>query len=305
MFMRWNPEQICCPRLSAYGINAAESAALRMAPPAPGRNGHRIDALLPSIVITLPRPFLAFLALVFLLPVSALALTPTVTTNPATGVTDIAAVLNGSVSPNGTSVSLYFEYGTTASYGYTATANPSSVSSSNPTTITGTPSGLQPNTTYHYRLTAWDSSGSYYYGNDVTFTTGAPATPPTLGTLSAFSISSTQATVQINSVNSGSSTATVIFDYGLTTAYGASAIFSTTISTNTTFYSPYVSLAGLSPNSTYHYRVRAINGQGTTTSGDASFSTLPPPIITTTAATAVSDLKATVNGTANGTTVQV
>ena len=42
---------------------------------------------------------------------------PTVVTGDATGVTWLVGNLNGTVNPQGTATSYYFEYGTTTSYG--------------------------------------------------------------------------------------------------------------------------------------------------------------------------------------------
>jgi len=49
-----------------------------------------------------------------------LAALPTVTTSAATNVTVNSAQLNGLVNPNGTSTSVYFQYGATTSYGGTS-----------------------------------------------------------------------------------------------------------------------------------------------------------------------------------------
>ena len=44
---------------------------------------------------------------------------PVVTTNPATNVTSSSATLNGSLDPHGLTTNVYFQYGTTTSYGHT------------------------------------------------------------------------------------------------------------------------------------------------------------------------------------------
>ena len=43
--------------------------------------------------------------------------TPVVTTNPATNLASSSATLNGTVDPHGLTTTLYFQYGTTTSYG--------------------------------------------------------------------------------------------------------------------------------------------------------------------------------------------
>jgi len=44
---------------------------------------------------------------------------PVVTTKPATLIASVSAMLNGSVDPHGLTTSVYFQYGTTTSYGLT------------------------------------------------------------------------------------------------------------------------------------------------------------------------------------------
>jgi hypothetical protein len=59
-------------------------------------------------------------------------------------------------------------------------------------------------------------------------------------------------------------------------------------------------LSGLSPSTTYHYWVVATNSKGTSVSADRLFTTLPPPpLVTTGAATAVSQTSATLSADVN------
>jgi hypothetical protein len=60
-----------------------------------------------------------------------------------------------------------------------------------------------------------------------------------------------------------------------------------------------VTVSGLVPASTYHFRVRATNTEGASTSDDATFITLSPPDVTTNAATNVGATWATLNGTSH------
>ena len=95
---------------------------------------------------------------------------PTVTTNSATNVTENSATLNGTVNPNNSSTTVIFEYGTSASYGTEITATPSPVDGNSNSSVSANLSGLQSNTTYHYRVRATNSVG-ISGGTDVTFTT--------------------------------------------------------------------------------------------------------------------------------------
>ncbi len=98
---------------------------------------------------------------------------------PASGVTQSTATLNGTLQTAEAPVNYHFQYGTTASYGQIAPV-PELY-----TPITGETlqlsqllDGLQPDTTYHYRLVAGNPTGIRVVGPDETFTT-LPAPAPT------------------------------------------------------------------------------------------------------------------------------
>ena len=93
---------------------------------------------------------------------------PVVTTNPATNVTTSSATLNGSLDPHGLTTSVYFQYGTTTSYGHTTTMQ--SQTGNTYRNIAANISGLSANTTYHFRIVAHNSGGTRL-GGDRTFTT--------------------------------------------------------------------------------------------------------------------------------------
>jgi hypothetical protein len=78
--------------------------------------------------------------------------------------------LNGTVNANSTSTTVTFEYGLTAGYGTTVTADQSPVSGASNTFVSKAISGLTPSTTYHFRVVAVNASGTTY-GADLTVTT--------------------------------------------------------------------------------------------------------------------------------------
>jgi hypothetical protein len=95
-------------------------------------------------------------------------------TEPASSVGLSAAKLNGKVEPSGIATSYQFEYGTTTSYGSKAPASAKSIGSGMGYVSVGqTVEGLKAVTTYHYRVVATNSQGTFY-GKDATFTTAAP-----------------------------------------------------------------------------------------------------------------------------------
>jgi trimeric autotransporter adhesin len=99
---------------------------------------------------------------------------PLLTTAAATGVSDVAATLNGSANANGTTFSLFFDYGLTGSYGSSVAATPATVTGSTLTPVNASISGLTASTTYHFRARGVTSGGLTVYGNDLTFTTTSP-----------------------------------------------------------------------------------------------------------------------------------
>jgi RHS repeat-associated protein len=84
------------------------------------------------------------------------------------------ATVWGTVNPNGTSTTYQFEYGLTTSYGSKAPVSPEAAGSgTTPVTVSATLGSLKDATTYHFRLTATNSSGTVY-GKDAQFTTLNP-----------------------------------------------------------------------------------------------------------------------------------
>jgi len=93
---------------------------------------------------------------------------PVVTTNPATNVTASSARLNGTLDPHGLSTTVYFQYGTTTSYG-SRTPN-HIITGSNYQNVFAGISELTIGTTFHFRIVATNTVGTRY-GTDRTFTT--------------------------------------------------------------------------------------------------------------------------------------
>jgi Ca2+-binding RTX toxin-like protein len=98
-------------------------------------------------------------------------LPPVTFTSAATAVKSSSATLQGTVNPGAQATTYRFEYGKTETYGSFAPIFPKSVGAGvTPVAANVAVSGLAPNTTYHYRLTATNASGTSE-GADQTFTT--------------------------------------------------------------------------------------------------------------------------------------
>ena len=223
------------------------------------------------------------------------ACAPTATTSAATSIAATGATLNGSVSSNGASTTVTFQYGLTTGYGSSATAAQSPLPAGATTTaVSAAIGGLACNTLYHYRAVAANSA-STTNGADATFTTAACA--PTATTSAATSIAATGATLN-GSVSSNGASTTVTFQYGLTTGYGSSATAAQSplpASATTTAVS--AAIGGLACNTLYHYRAVAANSASTTNGADATFTTAAcAPTATTSAATSIAATGATLNG---------
>lgn len=97
---------------------------------------------------------------------------PEVQTEAGEGVDANAAIVEGTVDPNGTTTSYQVEYGTTTAYGQESALGYEELDAPNEQAQIVEPLGqLKPETTYHYRLVARSAAGTDY-GVDKTVTTG-------------------------------------------------------------------------------------------------------------------------------------
>jgi hypothetical protein len=95
---------------------------------------------------------------------------PLATTLPATNVLTSSATLNGTIQAGNLTTTVTFEYGTTMEYGNTIAATPATVTGNTPTNVSANITGLDPLTTYHFRVKAVNNEGTAY-GGDMSFTT--------------------------------------------------------------------------------------------------------------------------------------
>jgi len=210
---------------------------------------------------------------------------PEAFTNAATEVGSDAAVLNGTVNPNGISTTFHFEYGLSQDYGSQTTTDAAG-SGSTDTPVAAAIAGLSPNATYHYRVVATNSSGAAS-GADRAFTTSGAAVAPTVATAPATSVSSRSAVLN-GTVNPHGSTTQYYFEYRRdlgswirSEEKGAGS--------GTNLLSVSEVLTDLMPDTTYRYRIGAASAVGTSTGSEESFTTpvtQPPVAVDDHAATA-------------------
>lgn len=202
---------------------------------------------------------------------------------PPAGISRDSAVLAFTANA-GNSLTIYqVEYGRSANY--EARSAPIKRSTGVVETVYLALDDLTPGTIYHYRLYASNATGSVS-GPDETFTTAA-ATPPLVLAGGASAVGQNSATITAN-VNSQGLNTIYGFEigtgdgYGLPTGLGAVSAGEENVA---------LTLNGLQPGTTYHYRVFASNSDGVAYGSDQTFTTAgvavplaappSPPLIST------------------------
>jgi DNA-binding beta-propeller fold protein YncE len=225
------------------------------------------------------------------------ALAASVVTGGASAVTQSSASLSGTVTPGSVGAASdtrwCFQYGTGT--GYEQGSVPLSAGDAGEGTA-GVPvsvqlTGLWPATLYHYRLVAVNSLGLGFgapvcdtlggvqsAGADETFSTGATP-PPSVVTGSASEVSSTSAVLS-GTVDGYGTQTTYEFDLGTDTTYGARILGDAGAAGGVVPFT--LSVQGLQPGETYHYRLAASNAAGESDGTDETFTTptVPGAVIT-------------------------
>jgi phosphodiesterase/alkaline phosphatase D-like protein len=203
------------------------------------------------------------------------AASPAVTPGTVSSIAETAAVLNGTVNPNGAATTYQFDWGLTPSLGNVTPAAPASAGAGTTAVAESAKiTGLSPDTTYYYELRASNGSGSASTPAESFKTNGNPA--PTSTTDAAAGVGRYAATL-VGTVNPDNQTTTYYFQYGLTANYS----FQTNVQTVAAGSTPLTvtaSLPGIEPGTVFHYRLVASHGATSTTYGnDATFQTAPFP----------------------------
>ncbi|MDQ6915143.1 MAG: fibronectin type III domain-containing protein, partial [Actinomycetota bacterium] len=142
--------------------------------------------------------------------------------------------------------------------------------------------GLSPSTTYYYRVKAKNATGPSAYSNVASATTSPPPPPAAPSLLNATAVSSSRIDLQWTD-NSGVE-ANMVVERDTSSSFASPTV--TTLPADTTTYSD----TGLSPSTTYYYRVKAKNATGSSGySNTSSATTKPPPPSTTYAQEVIAD----------------
>lgn len=204
-------------------------------------------------------------------------------TIPEVGIAPVSAIgittahLSGSVNPGGAAETKYhFEYSSDGGVNWTQTPEVEAGTGTAPEAVSADLTGLDPNSSYLVRLVAANPSRSKTSPTE-SFQTLRSAPGATTGPVSSLTASSAQLNVSIVAYGIP---ATYHIDFGPGTAYGrqipAADVAAGSGVTSKSFSQP---VSGLSPGTTYHYRVVATNEVGTTTGADRTFTTaaqVPP-----------------------------
>ncbi len=187
-------------------------------------------------------------------------------TAAANNVTETGATLTGVVNPKTYQTYFWFEYGKTTSFGNVTSVESAGAGGSD-TGVSAQLSGLDPNTTYYYRLNAQNVWGTVN-GSIFSFTT--TLTPPQgnapgVDTDIAGFVGRTSAVLNAKIRPMGFAT-TYWFEYGKAPLPGAFDLNSTTPAKSAGSGSGTVaastSLSGLATSTTYYYRAVAENQNG-------------------------------------------
>ncbi len=219
---------------------------------------------------------------------------PTVDGSPTfvSSITPTGARVHATVNPQHSLTSFRIEYGTSTAYGSSAPEGGGEVGeqfSDQP--VAASLTGLQPETLYHYRVSAEDGVEGAQTGADATFIT-APAAAASAG-----EVTTKQATLTAT-INPHGQATTYRFNYGPSAAYGSSTPEADGGSGNGT-QSVSGHITGLTPATTYHVQVIATTNGITRSGADGTFTTAPAPTATVADPVDVTTNSATLQGAAD------
>lgn len=199
---------------------------------------------------------------------------PIVSTGSATAITSNSATLNGTVNPQGCENTTYtFEYGP-SSGGYPNSIGSFAGKGTSPEPVsTHSPLGLQPSTSYHFRLSATNSGGTTTGGSSSFKTTGGTESclKPTVTTETP--VVTAGSAVLGGTVDPHGCSATYWFEWGPSSLPNSYPNKTATRSAGTVSLFLTDEIKGLLPGTGYHVRLSANNSAGTTPGTDKPFTT--------------------------------
>lgn len=207
-------------------------------------------------------------------PAAPAIVPPTATTDGATDVSRDAATAKGRVNPGNGASTVHFEYGTSTGYGL-RTPDQTVPAGSTPVAVSARLSRLTTATTYHVRVVATNAAG-VARGADRTFKTASAPARPGVVSEAARDITPDAATLA-GRIDPNKQVTTYVFQWGTTTRYGRTTP-TAGAGAGDTGTRVTARLTGLTPDTTYAYRIRATNAAGTTTGPNRTFRTAKLPL---------------------------
>ena len=201
---------------------------------------------------------------------SSVLLPPVATIQAASSILPFSATLNSTVNGKGLSTTVSFEWGLTTSYGNFATATPGTVTGSGNVAVSTALTGLQSNTTYHYRIKTTNAV-DITYSNDMSFTTALSAPQLTTTAISSILAFSASSGGNITYDGGASVTAKGICWSSSPTPILANADGKTNVGSGIAAFTS--AITKLKQKSTYYVRAYATNAVGTTYGNEISFTT--------------------------------
>jgi phosphodiesterase/alkaline phosphatase D-like protein len=199
---------------------------------------------------------------------------PAASTNAAASVARTSATLNAHVNPHSAQTTYWFEYGNTANFG-NVTAFQSAGSGNASASVSAPISGLDPLTTYYFRVNAQNEYGTVNGGTQ-SFTTTGPAVSvvPAVTTQLASPVATTTATIR-GTVNPYHIQTTYWFEYSTDSGFGSGVLTTShkSAGAGTATVSIEANLTGLQSGTTYYFRTVAQNSAGTVRGDGLSFTT--------------------------------
>ena len=197
---------------------------------------------------------------------------PTVITLAATNISSSAALLHGQINPHGAAAGYFFRYRMQAANGSFGAWNQTFGLD-----VTGFATfSPAPNTTYQFQLEATNAGGTST-GGLLTFQTPAPVPPPTVVTGIADLIAPTTATLH-GTVNPQSNETFTYFELGTDTTYGMISQGPTFPLSGNQDLPVAAAVDGLTPSTTYHFRLVATSLTGPVPGLDQHFTTSGPDL---------------------------
>jgi uncharacterized protein (TIGR02145 family) len=193
---------------------------------------------------------------------------PTVTTSATTDIDGLNATSGGTVTSEG-SEPVTARGVCWSTIGTPKISDDKTIDGTGAGTFTSTLSGLTPVTKYYIRAYATNSVGTGY-GDTLSFITVSNKA----GTLTNPATDITVNSATLNGiVNPNHNSTSASFEYGTNTGYGSNLDAAQNPLSGSDAITVFAALNGLSPATTYHYRVRAVNINGTSYGDDKQFTT--------------------------------